>query len=257
MNKKYCTAIVLAAGKGSRMGTQTAKQYLEIGGKPVVVYALEAFQASPLIDEIILMTDAQHIEYCSEEIVRRYQLGKVSTVGAGGRERYESVWKALCTIMERQEWEDEDRWKARNEGYVFIHDGARPFVTQQMIERAWEDVKQWNACVIGMPVKDTIKLVDENGLIADSPRRSLVWQAQTPQAFYMPLIAEAFKRQMQADCSAVTDDAMVVEAQMSVKAHMAEGSYENIKITTPEDLLLAEKILEKKDKKSVDFCRNT
>lgn len=102
------------------------------------------------------------------------------------------------------------------------------------------------ACVVGMPVKDTIKLVDTDSCIVDSPRRSLVWQAQTPQVFAVPLIAEAFARQMKKDCSNVTDDAMVVEAQMGVKIHMTQGSYENIKITTPEDLLIAETMLNKK-----------
>lgn len=246
MEKKYCTAVVLAAGKGSRMGGNTAKQYMEIGGKPLVAYALEVFEASPVIDEIILMTDAGHMEYVRTEIVEAYGLKKVSTIGAGGGERYESVWKALCTIMDQEEWEDEARCRARQEGYVFIHDGARPFVTPEIIARAYEDVVRWKACVVGMPVKDTIKLVDTDSCIVDSPRRSLVWQAQTPQVFAVPLIAEAFARQMKEDCSNVTDDAMVVEAQMGVKIHMTQGSYENIKITTPEDLLIAETMLNKK-----------
>ena len=246
MEKKYCTAVVLAAGKGSRMGGNTAKQYMEIGGKPLVAYALEVFEASPVIDEIILITDAGHMEYVRTEIVEAYGLKKVSTIGAGGGERYESVWKALCTIMDQEEWEDEARCRARQEGYVFIHDGARPFVTPEIIARAYEDVVRWKACVVGMPVKDTIKLVDTDSCIVDSPRRSLVWQAQTPQVFAVPLIAEAFARQMKEDCSNVTDDAMVVEAQMGVKIHMTQGSYENIKITTPEDLLIAETMLNKK-----------
>lgn len=246
MEKKYCTAVVLAAGKGRRMGGNTAKQYMEIGGKPLVAYALEVFEASPVIDEIILMTDAGHMEYVQTEIVEAYGLKKVSTIGAGGGERYESVWKALCTIMDQEEWEDEARCRARQEGYVFIHDGARPFVTPEIIARAYEDVVRWKACVVGMPVKDTIKLVDTDSCIVDSPRRSLVWQAQTPQVFAVPLIAEAFARQMKEDCSNVTDDAMVVEAQMGVKIHMTQGSYENIKITTPEDLLIAETMLNKK-----------
>ena len=149
-------------------------------------------------------------------------------------------------MMDKEEWEDEALSRARREGYVFIHDGARPFVTPEIIARAYEDVVKWKACVVGMPVKDTIKLVDEDSCIVDSPRRSLVWQAQTPQVFSVPLIAEAFTRQMKEDCSHVTDDAMVVEAQMGVRIHMTQGSYENIKITTPEDLLIAETMLNKK-----------
>ena len=240
MEKQYCTAVVLAAGRGARMGTRTAKQYLEIGGMPVVVHALLAFQESPVIDEIILMTDAGHLGYCKQEIVEAYGLDKVSTVGAGGRERYESVWKALCTIMDQEEGEDEAAIRARQNGYVFIHDGARPFVTGEIIERAYRAVCSYNACVVGMPVKDTIKLVNQEGMIESSPDRSLVWQAQTPQVFSVPLIVEAFTRQMKEDCTGITDDAMVVEAQMGVKAHMVMGSYANIKITTPEDLFMAE-----------------
>lgn len=239
--KKYCTAVVLAAGKGSRMGGPIAKQYLEIGGKPVAVHALEAFQKSALIDEIILMTDEAHVEYCTDEFVKKYRLTKVSSVKAGGKERYESVWKALCTLME----EDSgfDCKKERQEGYVFIHDGARPFVSGELIERAYEAVKKYDACVVGMPVKDTIKLVDEEGCITGSPDRRLLWQAQTPQVFSVPLIVEAFKRQLRQDCSKVTDDAMVAEQQMGIKVHMVEGGYENIKITTPEDLYIAEAFL--------------
>ena len=240
MEKKYCTAVVLAAGKGSRMGGNTAKQYMEIGGKPLVAYALEVFEASPVIDEIILMTDAGHMEYVQTEIVEAYGLKKVSTIGAGGGERYESVWKALCTLMDREEGEKESVARDRQDGYVFIHDGARPFVTGEIIERAYGAVCKCNACVVGMPVKDTIKLVNREGMIESSPDRSMVWQAQTPQVFSVPLIVEAFTRQMREDCTGITDDAMVVEAQMGVKAHMVMGSYANIKITTPEDLFMAE-----------------
>ena len=240
MEKKYCTAVVLAAGKGSRMGGNTAKQYMEIGGKPLVAYALEVFEASPVIDEIILMTDAGHMEYVQTEIVEAHGLKKVSTIGAGGGERYESVWKALCTLMDREEGEKESVVRERQDGYVFIHDGARPFVTGEIIERAYGAVCKCNACVVGMPVKDTIKLVNREGMIESSPDRSMVWQAQTPQVFSVPLIVEAFTRQMREDCTGITDDAMVVEAQMGVKAHMVMGSYANIKITTPEDLFMAE-----------------
>lgn len=256
MKKEYCTAVVLAAGRGRRMGGETAKQYMEIGGKPLVVYALEAFERSPVIDEILLMTDADHIEYCRTEIVEAYGLHKVSTIGAGGRERYESVWKALSALAEEKTG-PEGAASARREGYVFIHDGARPFVTEDIIGRAYDAVRQWGACVVGMPVKDTIKLVDEEGAILSSPDRRLVWQAQTPQVFSVPLIMDAFSKQMEADCSGVTDDAMVVESQTGTKVHMVEGSYENIKITTPEDLPVAEILLNKKCKKTVDICRNT
>lgn len=239
--KKFCTAVVLAAGKGSRMGTAVAKQYLTLGDKPIAAYALEAFQASSVIDEILLITDPSHIEYGWEELIRPYGITKAAAVSPGGRERYESVWNALRLLYERNS-QDEAGNLAR-EGYVFIHDGARPFLTDDIILRAYRDVEQWDACVVGMPVKDTIKQTDENGMILATPDRSRIWQAQTPQVFFVPLIMEAFRRQLSQDCSRVTDDSMIVEKQMGVKVHMTEGSYTNIKITTPEDLAVAEAIL--------------
>lgn len=230
--KEHCTAIVLAAGRGRRMGTKTAKQYLELQGKPVLAYALEVFEQSSVIDDILLITSEDHIDYCKKEICEKYGIKKVSAVAPGGKERYESVWKALCILKERGQ-----------SGYVMIHDGARPFLTEDILERVYRQVQTYKACVVGMPVKDTIKLIDKAGQITESPDRSFVWQAQSPQAFAIPLIIEAFEKQMKEDCSHITDDAMVVERQMGVPVYMVEGSYRNIKITTPEDLMIAQALL--------------
>lgn len=230
--KEHCTAIVLAAGRGRRMGTKTAKQYLELQGKPVLAYALEVFEQSSVIDDILLITGEDHIDYCKKEICEKYGIKKVSAVAPGGKERYESVWKALCILKERGQ-----------SGYVMIHDGARPFLTEDILERVYRQVQTYKACVVGMPVKDTIKLIDKAGQITESPDRSFVWQAQTPQAFAIPLIIAAFEKQMKEDCSHITDDAMVVERQMGVPVYMVEGSYRNIKITTPEDLMIAQALL--------------
>lgn len=242
MERKHCTAVVLAAGKGTRMGTAVAKQYLNIGGRPVVSYALEAFGRSPLIDDIVLMTGDRQQEYCRQNLVQKFGLKKVKKICAGGRERYESVARAIEMLRESPEIGNTD-------GYVFIHDGARPFVTEDIIERTFRAVEQFQACAAGMPVKDTIKLTDAEGKIVESPDRSRVWQAQTPQAFSVPLIAEAFRRLRETDPSGITDDAMVVESQMGVAVRMVEGSYRNIKITTPEDLLIAEALLKSEQKK--------
>ena len=214
------------------MGTKTAKQYLELQGKPVLAYALEVFEQSSVIDDILLITSEDHIDYCKKEICEKYGIKKVSAVAPGGKERYESVWKALCILKERGQ-----------SGYVMIHDGARPFLTEDILERVYRQVQTYKACVVGMPVKDTIKLIDKAGQITESPDRSFVWQAQTPQAFAIPLIIEAFEKQMKEDCSHITDDAMVVERQMGVPVYMVEGSYRNIKITTPEDLMIAQALL--------------
>lgn len=171
MDKKKCTAIILAAGQGKRMGTKVQKQFLNLGEKPVLWYALYAFENSPVINDIILVTGADLVEYCQREIVEKYGFCKVRSVTAGGAERYHTVWKGLCAMGDK-----ENR-------IVFIHDGARPFVDEPMLERVYADVCKYEACVVGMPVKDTIKIADTDGFIKETPKRSLVWQIQTPQVF--------------------------------------------------------------------------
>lgn len=236
MEKKRCTAIVLAAGQGKRMETKVQKQFLEIDGKPILYYSLAAFEQSPIIDEIILVTSQDQISYCREEIVKKYSFSKVDTITAGGAERYLSVWNALRAI-------DDALAVPSRDGYVFIHDGARPFVSEEMIERAYQTVEACGACVTGMPVKDTIKIADEEGFAAETPKRSLVWMVQTPQVFSLPLIKKAYADLIADGRQDVTDDAMVVETMTDRKVKLVEGSYENIKITTPEDLEIAEAFL--------------
>lgn len=227
-------AIILAAGKGSRMKSDIQKQYLLIKDRPVLYYSLKAFEDS-FIDEIVLVTGAEEISYCRDEIVKKYAFTKVTKIVAGGKERYHSVYAGLQAI------EDCD--------YVFIHDGARPFVTGQILQRAYEMVKREKACVVGMPVKDTIKLADESGYAADTPRRDLLWIVQTPQVFSFSLIKEAYtafleqEQELLSQGIKMTDDAMVAEMFSDKKIRLVEGSYENIKITTPEDLKVAEVFL--------------
>lgn len=241
--KKFCTAVVLAAGQGKRMGTRVAKQYLEIAGKPLLYYTLRAFEQSPLIDAIVLVVgDTQQITYCQNEIVCAYGFQKVKAVTVGGRERYDSVSCALNVIA------DSKNEEARK-GYVFIHDGARPVVKPDILERCLDAVQEYEACVAAMPVKDTIKLADENGFAAATPRRDLLWMVQTPQVFSFELIYRAnqkmnrTKEQWESTGLKITDDAMVVETFTDRKVKLVEGSYENIKVTTPEDLVLAEAFL--------------
>lgn len=226
-----CTAIVLAAGQGKRMNSKVQKQFLLIKGKPVLYYSLSCFQNSREIEEIIVVTGNDSINFCKQEIIEAYGFSKVKAVIAGGRERYDSVYAGLCAC------EDSD--------YVFIHDGARPFLTEDMIRRGKEAVLASGACVIGMPSKDTIKIADENGMVASTPSRSLVWNIQTPQIFSYTAIREAYERARQQNMADITDDAMVMERFGNMKIKLVEGSYENIKITTPEDILVAKKILEK------------
>lgn len=234
MEKKKCTAIVLAAGQGKRMGTKTQKQYLLMADKPVLYYSLKTFQDSEIINDIYLVTGSGDEEYCRRQIVEKYGFTKVSHILCGGAERYHSVWNALKEI--------------RGDGYVFIHDGARPFVDEAMIVRAYETVKRCGACVVGMPVKDTIKIVDENQNVTDTPRRDKVWIVQTPQVFDVALVKNAYAKLMESGISNVTDDAMVVEQMMRHPVKLVEGSYENIKITTPEDLEIGEMFARDKNK---------
>ena len=244
MAKKRCTAIVLAAGSGSRMKSDVAKQYMMLCGKPLIWYALQAVEESAVIDDCILVTGAEDIIYVQEEIVERYGFRKVDTITAGGKERYDSVYQALQVIK------DGDMRVPNRDGYLFIHDGARPFLTEAILRRNYEAVEQFHACVTGMPVKDTIKIADRNGFAAQTLDRSLVWQIQTPQAFAFPLIYQAYeeliKRERQGETFHVTDDAMALETICGQKVKLVEGSYENIKITTPEDLKLAKAFFSEK-----------
>ena len=231
MEKKYCTAVVLAGGSGKRMGTKVHKQYLMLKGYPVLYYSLKAFQDSAWIDEIVLVSGAGEEEYCQKEIVEKYSFSKVHKIVAGGAERYNSVWNGLQQIAEK-------------DGFVYIHDGARPFVDDAMIERAYSCVEETNACVAGMPSKDTVKIVDENQFAVTTPARKYVWNVQTPQVFETALITQAYEKLMQHDRENVTDDAMVVEQEMQIPVKLFEGSYCNIKITTPEDLETAKGFIE-------------
>lgn len=232
MDRLYGTAIVLAGGSGKRMGTSTHKQYLLLQGHPVLFYSLETFQKSKWIDEIILVTGSGEEEYCRREIVERYGLDKVSRIVPGGAERYHSVWNGLQA--------------ARDEGVVYIHDGARPFVDEEMLQRAYDCVKEYHACAAGMPVKDTIKIVDQNQNVEQTPDRNRLWMVQTPQVFDMQLVKHAYGELMKRQVEGVTDDAMVVEKMTGHTVRLFEGSYKNIKITTPEDLDIAGLFLKRK-----------
>ncbi len=228
---KYA-AIVLSAGRGKRMNSTVPKQYLLLNGKPVLYYSLQVFENS-MVDEIILVTGAEDISYCQKEIIEKYGIRKVKAVVAGGKERYHSVF---CGLQELQ------RQNSKAE-YVMIHDGARPFIEEAIIERCAESVEKYRACVVGMPVKDTIKIADEELFSAQTPKRSDVWMIQTPQVFEHTLIRKAYETIIDREASGeeimVTDDAMVVETVTDCKVKLVEGSYKNIKITTPEDLQIA------------------
>mgnify|MGYP003906842107 CR=1 FL=1 len=231
---------MLSAGQGKRMGTSVQKQYIEIEGRPVIYYTLSAFQVSRVIDDIVLVVGKGQEEYVRKEIVQKYHFSKVKAIVPGGAERYDSVWEGLKVIRDG-ELDDNGRIE-----YVFIHDGARMFVDEEILERGYETVTRYRACVAGMPSKDTVKLVDGQKFAVQTPKRKLVWAVQTPQIFEKSLIIEAYSKLKREQCIEVTDDAMVVEQEMQVPVRLFEASYENIKITTREDLEVAESFLRRR-----------
>ena len=237
MKQKRTAAVVLAAGQGKRMQSAVAKQFLLLDGEPVVCHALRAFEESE-VETVVLVAGADEIEYCRKDIVEKFGFKKVMNVVAGGKERYHSVYEGLQALEPVLE----------SDGIVLIHDGARPIVTGEMIARTIRAAEEYGACVAAMPVKDTIKVADAEQCAAMTPDRSTLWQMQTPQTFRYGLVYEAYQKLL-SDVSyqkGITDDAMVVETMCSGRVKLVEGCYENIKVTTPEDMLVAEVFLKQR-----------
>lgn len=224
------TAIVLAAGKGNRMRSEVPKQYLNLCGRPVLYYSLKAFEKSQ-VDDIILVVSGNDITYCMENIINKYHFNKVRAVVEGGDERYWSVKNGLTAAV--------------NAEYVLIHDAARPCLTDEIIERSIIEVMHSGACTVGVPVKDTIKVVDSDNFGVDTPARNTLWQIQTPQSFCYTDILKAYAKMEQSGDVDITDDTMIMERYLNKKTKVIMGDYYNIKITTPEDLSVAEIFLQK------------
>ena len=233
-NHTKTAAIILAAGKGTRMQSRTPKQYLTLENKPVLFYSLETFSKLDIIDEIILVVSKGEAEYCREQIIESYGIEKVKAVTEGGAERYLSVWNGIKQV-------------SADVDYVMIHDSARPLITPETIKEAYKVLVNKGACVVGVPVKDTIKQVDEELTVTETLPRNTLWAAQTPQCFRKDEITFAYNNMYKAIEEAkkngnevcITDDAMIVEAYGNVAVCMVPGEYTNIKITTPEDIELA------------------
>lgn len=236
MKSMVSTAIVLSAGVGKRMGGTISKQYLELSGKPVIYYTLKAFEKSN-INNIILVVGKDDDEYIKQEIIEKYNIKKITNIVHGGLERYNSVYNGLK--------------KAEDSDIVLIHDGARPFIKPQEINNIIEETKLHHACVAAVKSKDTIKISDENGFVNYTPLRKSVWNVQTPQGFDYKIIKEAYeniisgeKANNNINCKEITDDAMVLERyNKEIKIKLIECSYENMKLTTPEDMELGKAII--------------
>ncbi len=223
------SAIIVSAGKGQRMLKGPKKQFLPLAGKPVLCHTLDRFEACPGIDSIILVVSPEDMTYCMKEIVEKYRYRKVSQVVSGGKTRQDSVKNGIDAL-------------SPDVNVVVIHDGVRPFVTGGMIENSIHSAMEKGAAVTAVPVKDTIKVGGPDGTVQRTLDRNGLWQVQTPQAFKITVIKKAYQKAMQEGFYG-TDDASLVE-RLGLKVHILSGSYSNIKITTPEDLVLAGRLAE-------------
>ncbi|HZX21659.1 MAG TPA: 2-C-methyl-D-erythritol 4-phosphate cytidylyltransferase [Clostridia bacterium] len=226
------SAIIVAAGKGKRMGEGYNKQYIPLAGKPIVAHTIEVFENVDSIDEIVLVVGKGETDLAKKDIIHKYNFKKVVKIIEGGTKRQDSVYNGLKEI-------DADC------NIVLVHDGARPFITGNIIEKSIKTAGDVGACVVAVRVKDTVKVVNKNMEVDYTPDRDILWAVQTPQVFEYKLLLEAYKK-LRADNIKVTDDAMLVE-KLGHTVKIIEGSYENIKITTPEDLILGEGILRKRE----------
>lgn len=225
--KPICTAVIVAAGKGKRMGTEISKQFLPLCGKEILAHTVEKFEKAENIRDIILVTGEDSLQDV-QDMTQEYGWEKIRSIVAGGKERQDSVWNGLQEVSADAE-------------IVLIHDGVRPFVTEDILNLSMETAMEMGGCVAGVPAKDTIKVCNSENIAVDTPDRSTLWQIQTPQTFRRELIMKAYE-QAKEDGFVGTDDASLAEySGYPVKVIM--GSYRNIKITTKEDLLIGETFL--------------
>ena len=223
-------ALIPAAGMGKRMGASINKQYLQLNGVPVVARTISVFEHSPLIDAIYLVIPVEEIPYCREYVVDACGFSKIAAIVPGGRERQNSVMNGLRAM----------RGNVLDDDVVLIHDGVRPMVTERMLRESIETARSYDGALVAVPAKDTIKMVAD-GIVTGTPDRETLWQAQTPQTFRFSMIFAAHQA-AETDQFMGTDDASLVE-RTGGRVRIVRGDYRNIKITTPEDLLLAEAFL--------------
>ena len=226
-NSGKCSAVITAAGSGKRMGISGKKQFTELCGKPILVHTLEKFQNSDEIDEIVLVLPEEDIDFCKKEIVDKYGFNKVKKLVPGGAERQESVYKGISAAEDAE--------------IILIHDGVRPFVTVEEIRRVIADARKTGASVPAVRVKESLRFYDGN--TSKAILRENIWKVQTPQVFRREIILSAHKKAAENGFLA-TDDASLAE-WAGFPVSVVEGSYENIKITTPEDIFIGEAILKK------------
>ena len=223
--------VIVAAGTGSRMNMGINKQFIKLEGKEIIAYTIEKFYNNSNIEDIVVVVKEDESEFFKKEILDKYNFKNVK-IAYGGKERQDSVYNGLKLLDEKCD-------------VVLIHDGARPFVSDKIIDKSIEEAKEHKAIVVGVPVKDTIKVTDNDKNIVDTPNRSVLWAVQTPQTFDYNILIDAYKDAFKNKFYG-TDDAMLVE-RIGYKVKMLEGSYNNIKITTQEDLNVGSQILRVQD----------
>ena len=213
------------------MGSTVKKPYLLLAGRPILYHALKAFDRAPSVDRIILAVAPGEEACCETDVVRKFSFNKNITVIAGGEVRQESVRRLLEQVP-------------KETPLVLIHDGARPLITVDLIERALKETEKWQATVAAVPVKDTIQATDEAGFVQETLPRNLLWSIQTPQTFELQLIREAHQKALKDGFIGTDEGSLVTRLGRPVKIIM--GAYDNIKVTTPEDLIIAEALLKKR-----------
>ena len=223
-------ALIPAAGMGKRMGAGMNKQYLLLGGMPIVAHTIRLFDEAACVNDIFIISPEAEIPYCREEVVERYGFAKVRAIVSGGKERQHSVINGLRAMAD----------SVADDDVVLIHDGVRPLVPVPVVEAAIAIAAAHDGALVAVPAKDTIKVAID-GIVTDTPPRETLWLAQTPQAFRYGVIRDAHER-AEADGFLGTDDASLLE-RLGKRVHIVPGDYRNIKITTPEDLVLAEAFL--------------
>lgn len=223
--------VIVAAGTGSRMKMGINKQFIKLEGKEIIAYTIEKFYNNSNIEDIVVVVKEDESEFFKKEILDKYNFKNIK-IAYGGKERQDSVYNGLKSLDKKCD-------------IVLIHDGARPFVSDKIIDNCIEEVKEHKAIVVGVPVKDTIKIIDNDKNIVDTPNRSVLWAVQTPQTFDYNILIDAYKDAFKSGFYG-TDDAMLVE-RIGYKVKMVEGSYNNIKITTQEDLSVGSQILKIQD----------
>jgi 2-C-methyl-D-erythritol 4-phosphate cytidylyltransferase len=229
MSNEKTAVIIAAAGKGTRMNHSLPKQYLPLEGKPILAHTLINLSNIPEVDSITLVVSQDRVQWCKEALVDKFNIKKVEAIIEGGETRGESVLKGLNSLD-------------KETTIVAIHDGVRPFITALLFNNIIKQTKEFGAAICAIPVRDTLKNVDKKMKIKSTHDRNGLWLVQTPQAFHYSLILEAYKK-AKAESFQATDDAGIVE-RLPHPVKIVEGSPLNIKITTPEDLVLAEAIYE-------------